>query len=295
MKPAPFGYLAPRSVDETLELMASHGDDAKVIAGGQSLGPLLNLRLATPAMVIDLNRILELAGISAHDGDGLTIGAMTRQHDAETSPAVAAACPLLAEALPYVAHRTIRNRGTIGGSLAHSDPAAELPAVVTAVRAEMVIRSRSGERTIPAEEFFLGYFTAALEPDELLVAVRVPAVPARTTSAWQEFATRSGDYAIVGVAAVIGLDGAGVVDRASIVCSGIADVPRQLSTAQSALVGQEPTSAVIAAAVAAQHTDPPADLVGSSSYRRHLVGVLAQRALEAATERQEGNDDRPTG
>ena len=284
MKPAPFGYLSPRSVDEAVELMASYGEEAKVIAGGQSLGPLLNLRLATPAMLIDVNRIPEISGIIDEDAGQLTLGAMTRQHDAETSASLAAACPLLTDALPYVAHRTIRNRGTVGGSLAHADPAAELPAVITALQAKLLVRSTTDSRTICAENFFQSYFTTALEPDELLVAVRIRKASGPTGASWQEFAPRRGDYAIVGVATVLTLDKDGRVAQASVVCSGVADVPMHLRAAEDALIGREPTLEALAqvAAEAADGTEPPSDLIASSTYRRHLIGVLVHRALNAA-------------
>jgi CO/xanthine dehydrogenase FAD-binding subunit len=287
VKPLPFRYVSPRSLDEALEALASHGDDAKVLAGGQSLGPLLNLRLAGPSVIVDLNHVPELRGEPTDDGNSVTLGAMTRQRDAERSKLLASTYPLLTEALPYVAHRTIRNRGTVGGSLAHADPAAELPAVVVALDAQLTARSVRGERVVPADGFFDGYFTTVLEADEILCSIRLPKGAPGSGSAWEEFAPRHGDFAIVGVAATVRLDEGGVVTAARVVCSGVADVPRRAGDAEEAMLGQRVTAQTVAAAgaVAAARCHPPEDLVGSTRYRRHLVALLTARALKTAADR----------
>src|SRR6266568_876825 len=208
MKLPPVDYEAPKTVSEAVELLAEHQDEASVLAGGQSLIPLLALRLAHPAVLIDINGIDELSGVSATDG-WVAIGAMTREYAAEESATVADAVPLLAAALPLIGHEAIRSRGTIGGSLAHADPAAELPAVARALGAEFVVRSQSGERVIPAAEWFEGYLTTSRRPGELLVEVRFPAAGRGTGISFQEVARRHGDFAIVGLAASLTLSGGG--------------------------------------------------------------------------------------
>ena len=199
MKLPPFGYEAPQTVSEAVELLAEHQDEASVLAGGQSLIPLLALRLAQPALLIDINGVTELSGVSATDG-WVAIGATTREYVAEESGTIADTVPLLAAALPLIGHEAIRNRGTIGGSLAHADPAAELPAVARALDAEFVVRGQSGERIIPAAGWFEGYLTTSRRPDELLTEVRFPAVGRGTGVSFQEVARRHGDFAVVGLA-----------------------------------------------------------------------------------------------
>src|SRR5262245_44241232 len=199
LKPPPFDYVAADTIDAALAVLAEHGDEAKVLAGGQSLVPLLTFRLARPSVLVDVNRVDGLAGIGV-DGAAVTIGSMTRERAAEASKVVGDQLPLMAAALPMIGHAAIRTRGTIGGSLAHADPAGELPAVALALDAELVVRSAArGERRIPASEFFLGYFTTALEPDELLVEIRFPSAPSGTKARFLEAARRSGDFAMVGV------------------------------------------------------------------------------------------------
>lgn len=287
MKPAPFRYLRPRDLDELLQVMATHGDEGKVLAGGQSLGPLLNLRLATPAVLVDVNTVPELAVAPAEDGSVVTVSAMTRQADAERSALLASRCPLLTQALPFVAHRTIRNRGTVGGSLAHADPAAELPAVAVAAGAELVVQSLRGRRVVPARDFFQSYFTTALEDDEVLTSIVLPASSSGDGSDWQEFAPRHGDYAIVGVAVHVHLDESGVVTAARLVCSGVAEKPYEAVEAGAVLVGQRPTDELVAdaAAAAGAGSRPSADLIASAEYRRHLVGRLAAQGLKNAIQR----------
>ncbi len=287
MKPAAFEYEAPRSLDEALALLARHGDEAKVLAGGQSLIATMNFRLAQPAMLVDINGITELSYIREASG-GLEIGALTRQATVEKSELVASRCALLAEAMPHVAHSQIRNRGTFGGSLAHADSASELPAVALALEAEMVICSESGERTVPAEEFFVGLFETALEPEELLVEVRLPDLPQHTGTAFLELSRRRGDFALVGVAVVLEATPDGTVARSRIVLHSVGETPVLAQAAMTALRGKVPdeTNCRNAAEAAADNDiDPLGDLHASAEYRRHLTSVLTRRALLAAASR----------
>jgi carbon-monoxide dehydrogenase medium subunit len=286
VKPPPFEYHAAHSLDEAVALLAESGDDGRVLAGGQSLVPLLSLRLARPSRLIDVNGIGDLAHISASDG-GLSIGATTRQRAVERSDVVRERCPMLADAVALIGHTAIRNRGTVGGSLAHADPAAELPAVAVAMDAELVARSPRGERAIPASVFFLGHYTTALEPDECLVDVRVPPWPPRAGSSFQEVSRRHGDFAMVAVAALVELDGSNTVARARIALAGVADTPVRADEAEAFLAGADIGAAVFAAAgeQAAAAIDPPADVHASSAYRRHAVRTLVRRALEEAAQR----------
>jgi carbon-monoxide dehydrogenase medium subunit len=276
-------YEAPTTVAEVVGLLAEHQDEASVLAGGQSLIPLLALRLARPAVLVDVNGVTELSGMSRVNG-WLAVGAMTREYMAEESAAVAEAVPLLAAALPLIGHEAIRNRGTIGGSLAHADPAAELPAVARALDAEFVVRSTSGERVIPAAEWFEGYLSTARRPDEVLVEVRFPTAAPGTGVAFLEVARRHGDFAIVGLAASLTLaDGA--ISDARLAFSGVADVPVRALDAEALLVGERPSAQLFeeAARRATADLDPPADLHGSSEYRKKVAATLVRRALRAAT------------
>lgn len=288
MKPAPFAYFAPATVDEAVALLAEHGGDAKPLAGGQSLIPAMNFRLARPAILIDLNRIASLAYVRFGD-TGLALGAMTRQRTVERSEVVGNAAPLLSEVMPEIAHSQIRNRGTIGGSIAHADPAAELPAVMLALEARLRARGARGERTIPAPEFFKGMLETALEPDELLVEVTIPPLPTRTGTAFVEVSRRHGDYALVGVAAVVTLDPAGRrCTAARIAFLSVGDGPVLAAEAGATLTGQSPSQELFRAAghaAATRDVDPPSDIHASAAYRRHLVAVLARRALKRAFER----------
>jgi len=292
MKPPPFAYADPHSADEVVALLAQHGDEAKLLAGGQSLVPLLNFRLARPRVLVDLNRVAELDFVRPLDG-GLAIGALTRQRAAERSSLVAERSPLLAEAIRQVGHVQIRNRGTVGGSLAHADPAAELPAVVTALEARLRLRGPAGERTLSADDFFLGYLSTALRPDELLVTVELPAWPARAGASFQEFSRRPGDFAIVGVAATLALDADGRVERAGLALTGVGGRPfNAAALADGALRGQAPDDArldALAARVAAA-VEPDSDLQAPADYRRHLARVLTRRALRAAADRARGKE-----
>ena len=236
MKLPPFAYEAPTTVAETVDLLAGHLDDASVLAGGQSLIPLLALRLARPAVLIDINGVGELSGVSAADG-WVAIGAVTREYVAEESGTVADAVPLLAAALPLIGHEAIRSRGTIGGSLAHADPAAELPAVARALDAEFVVRGPSGERVIQAAEWFEGYLTTSRQPDELLTEVRFPAAKPGTGSSFEEVARRHGDFAMVGLATSLVLSG-GVISEARLAFAGVSDVPVRATAAEDLLAGR---------------------------------------------------------
>jgi carbon-monoxide dehydrogenase medium subunit len=255
-----------------------------VLAGGQSLIPLLALRLARPAVLIDINGIDELSGVSATDG-WVAIGAMTREYVAEESGTVADAVPLLAAALPLIGHEAIRSRGTIGGSLAHADPAAELPAVARALDAEFVVRGPSGERVVPAAEWFEGYLTTSRGPDELLTQVRFPAAGRGTGISFQEVARRHGDFAIVGLAASLTLAG-GAISDARLAFAGMSDVPVRAAEAEDLLVGERPSAELFdeAARRATGGIDPPADLHGSADYRKKVAAALVRRGLRAAAD-----------
>ena len=287
MKPAPFAYHRPETVDEALALLAAHGADAKPLAGGQSLIPAMNFRLARPPVLVDLNRIAALAYVR-DDPNGLRIGSMTRQRAVERDPLVRRIAPLLAEALPHVAHAQIRNRGTIGGSVAHADPAGELPAVLLALDAGFVARGPGGTRTVPAERFFTGLFETALAPAELLIEIAVPAMRAQTGWAFVEVARRHGDYALAGVATTVTLDPAGRCHSARIALLGVGEGPALARRAAKSLAGEQPTDKVlkeVAAVAAAKDADPPGDIHASSAYRRQLIAVLTRRALERAVAR----------
>ena len=263
MKPAAFEYRAPRSLDEALHLIDTNRE-AKLLAGGQSLVPVLNFRLASPPLLIDLNRIGALAGIREEADGALVIGAMTRHRAIEKSQLVRRANPLLSAAMPHIAHAQIRNRGTIGGSLAHADPAAELPAVCVACDAEMLIRHASGTRRVPARQFFRGFFTTALEPNEILASIRFPAWPAHRRHGFVELARRRGDFAIVGVA--LTAEGG----KADIAIFGAEEVPR--------LFAGERVTPDTPGSIAARCA-PRSDHHASADYRRELIEVLTRRAL----------------
>lgn len=288
MKPAPFEYRRPETVEEVIHLLAEYGDEAKLLAGGQSLIPTMNFRLAQPAMLIDLNTVEGLDGLDAGDDGSLRMGAMVRQAMAEKSALVAERVPLLAETLPYVAHAQIRNRGTIGGNLAHADPRSELPAVMLALAASVTVRGPDGERSIGARDFFAGFFETALEEGELLTEVVLPPAVEGGGQAFLEVSRRLGDYAMVGVAASVVCDGAGRCDQASIALLSVGSRPMLAGRASACLVGERPSrAAVVAAGHAAgnQDIDPPADMHASVAYRRRLATVLVRRALTTAFER----------
>ena len=291
MKLPHFDYEAPKTVSEAVELLAEHLDEASVLAGGQSLIPLLAMRLAYPAVLIDINGIAELSGVSAANG-WVTIGAMTREYVAEDSETVAGTVPLLAAALPLIGHEAIRSRGTIGGSLAHADPAAELPAVARALDAEFVVRGQSGERVVPAAEWFEGFLTTSRRPDELLTEVRFPAAERGTGISFQEVARRHGDFAIVGLAASLTLSG-GAISDARLAFSGVSDVPVRARDAEDLLAGEAPSAELFdeAARRATDDIDPPADVHGSAEYRKKAAAALVRRALRAAADNAAGGSD----
>ena len=282
MKPVDFSLHQPATLARATELLAAHPDESKVLAGGQSLLPLLNFRLARPEHLISLDRVGGLSEVR-RDGAGLHIGAMVRHAYAEHSQAVAQACPLLAAAIPNIAHPPIRNRGTVGGSLAHADPAAELPAVAAALDATFRAVSVRGSRDIPAAEFFRSYLTTALAADEVLIAIRFPVCPPRTGSAFLETGRRRGDFALVGVAAQLTMDGETISD-ARLALSGIADVPRRCAAAEAVLRGATAAPDVLDAAVSAEKAGlhPSGDLHGTADYRLHLAGTLLRRAIGQA-------------
>lgn len=283
MKPAPFELHQPRSLDEALALMATHGGAAKPLAGGQSLIPAMNFRLAMPAILVDLNRVAELAYVRGGGAGGaLHIGAMTRQAAAERDAAIAQGAPLLRETMPFIAHAQIRNRGTIGGSLAHADPAAELPAVMVALDARFELRSAAHSRTVRAEEFYIGLFTTAMKPDELLVDIAVPAPKPTSRHAFMEVARRHGDYALAGVAVSLALDEKGRCHDVRIAVVSVGDGPELAKKAAKALTGEVPGEKVIAEAADLAGTkdiNPPGDIHASAAYRRSLTTVLTRRAL----------------
>jgi carbon-monoxide dehydrogenase medium subunit len=284
MKLPPVEYEAPTTVAEAIDLLAEHGDEASVLAGGQSLIPLLALRLARPEVLIDINGIAELSGVSAANGH-VAIGATTREYVAEESGTVADTLPLLAAALPLIGHEAIRSRGTIGGSLAHADPAAELPAVARALDAEFVVRGPSGTRVIPAAQWFDGYLTTSRRPDELLAEVRFPAAGPGTGVSFEEVARRHGDFAIVGLAASLVFSG-GVISEARLAFAGVSDVPVRAAAAEDLLAGERPSAELFdeAARRATEDLDPPADLHGSSDYRKTVAAAVVRRGLRAAAD-----------
>jgi carbon-monoxide dehydrogenase medium subunit len=283
MKPAAFDHVAPQALDEALVLLGQHGDDAKVLAGGQSLVPVLALRLASPGWLIDLNRIASLSGIRRLESGELAIGALARQRTVERSEVVAKANPLLAAAMPWIAHVQIRNRGTIGGSLAHADPAAELPGVCVACDAVLVAQSRRGAREIAAADFFKGMFQTALAADELLTEIRFPPWPAGRTHGFLEVARRHGDFAICGIAATVDRDAEGRITDSRIVVIGVADRPVRLGAAERALRGTRgERESIEAAAAAARGIEARSDLHASSEYRLELAQTLTQRTLMQA-------------
>ena len=295
MKPPPFKYLAPDSLEQALELMAQYGKEAKLLAGGQSLIPAMNFRVAQPAVLVDLNRITALDYIHTIGDGSLAVGAMTRQRELEFDLQIAERVPLLHECMPHIAHPQIRNRGTLGGSLAHADPAAELPVVAVAASARMRAQSSQSERWIEADQFFQGMFTTALQPGEILVEVVFP--PARAGTGWSflEASRRRGDYAMMGVAAGLSLDAEGICREARLVYMNAGDGPIEARQAAAGLGGQRPGPEVFeqAAAAAQQEIDPLGNVHASVAYQRHLATVLTRRALAIAAERAWSNGSSP--
>jgi carbon-monoxide dehydrogenase medium subunit len=291
MKPAPFAYFAPATLSEAVSLLEQQDGEAKILAGGQSLIPLLNMRMARPSALIDLGRLTDLAHIS-EDGGTIVTGAMTRKRAMERSELVARRQPLLHAATRLIAHPQIRNQGTVGGSLSHADPASEYPAVAVALGAEMRAVGPNGERRIDAGDFFVTYLTTALEPTELLTEIRWPALAKRTGWSILEIARRHGDFAIAGVATTLTLDRKGRCSEARIVLFGVGPCPVRARETEQIGIGEKPGDALFerAARTLAEELDEPlSDVHASSEYRRHLAGVLVRRGLaEAAGRAAEG-------
>ncbi|MCL4867660.1 MAG: xanthine dehydrogenase family protein subunit M [Anaerolineae bacterium] len=287
MKPAPFVYLAPSTLTEALALLHQHGDEAKILAGGQSLIPVMNFRLAQPSHLIDLNLLHGLDFIRA-EVDGLHIGAMTRQRTVERSPLVAALAPLVHETMPFIAHSQIRNRGTFGGSIAHADPAAELPAVALALNARLRLQKQGSERWLAAAEFFTGLFATDLSPDEMLTEVLIPPTPPGMVTAFMEFARRHGDYALVGVAAALTFTPDHTCREARLVYLSVGEIPTLAVQASAMLVGEKLTDELIATAAhaaASEEIEPSGDIHATAAYKRHLAQVLTRRVLQKVRER----------
>lgn len=295
MKLPPFEYRSVESADEAASLLADHGDEAKVLAGGQSLLPLMALRLGRPEVLVDVNPAIELGGLDRGADGGLMIGSMTRHRHAERMLADDPAFSVIARALRHVGHDAIRVRGTIGGSIAHADPAAEMPMVISALDGRMHTMSADGARVIEAADFFEGFLTTALEPTELLRAIELPAPPPRRGWSFGEVSRRSGDFAIVGAAVAVGLDEAGAIDHARIVLSGVSDVPLRATDAEAVLVGAAADGAggwdatcEAAAQAAGAQIDPTSDLHGSAEFRRHLTRGLVRSGVREALEQASG-------
>lgn len=287
MKPAPFEYYAPVSLEEALALLDEHGDEAKLLAGGQSLIPAMNFRVSQPAVLVDLNRLDGLEFIRQEDGE-LRIGAMTRQRAVELDETVADADPLLHETMPFIAHPQIRNRGTFGGSIAHADPASELPVIAVARGARMKAQNTGGERWISADDFFFGMFMTALEANEILTEVAFPAMPERTGWSFMEVSRRPGDYAMMGVGALVTLNGGKKVEEARLVYLNAGDGPMDAKEAAGMLAGEQQNDEVIMASAekaASSEIDPLGNIHASIDYQRHLARVLTVRALNTAFER----------
>jgi aerobic carbon-monoxide dehydrogenase medium subunit len=285
MKPAPFKYIVARSLDEALTAKAEYGEEARFLAGGQSLVPTMNFRLSQPAVLIDINFLAELSGV--RDGEGTHIGAMTRYRMLECDPLVAASQPILLEALPHIAHPQIRNRGTLGGNLAHADPASEMPAIVLALEGTLHVRSGAGDRPIAADAFFVAALETALRPDEMLVEIVLPKLPPRTGVCFMEVARRSGDFAMAGVAAIVTLDDDGLCRGARLAFCGVAERPWHADKAAGSLIGAAPGESAFqqAAELAMQGMTPVGSIHASGGYQRHLAGVLTRRALAVAAVR----------
>ena len=284
MKPAKFDYHSPQSRSEALELLAEHGDDAKILAGGQSLMPLMNMRLVRPGVVVDINGIADLTQITPEQAAGLSVGALTRHRQIEQSSLVRERFPLLAEAVPNIGHFQIRNRGTVGGSLAHADPAAEIPALSLTLDAEFVVAKRGSERVVNAKDFFVTHLTTVLESDEMLTQVRFPSPQQPWQWGFQEVCRRDGDFALVGAVAMLQLDASGVCQQGRITIFGAGGTPLRMSAAEGILQGSRVDADVRqqAAQAVSHDLDPISDIHASAEYRKDVGGVMARRALEQA-------------
>ncbi|NIM93470.1 MAG: xanthine dehydrogenase family protein subunit M [Anaerolineales bacterium] len=288
MKPPPFEYVAPNSLEEALQILTEHGDGAKVLAGGQSLVPAMNFRMVQPTLLVDLNGIEELNYIRHEQNGELKIGAMTRQRQLELDETVKWWTPLLHETMPYIAHPQIRNRGTLGGTLVHADPAAELPVIAVAADARILLKSLDGERWVAAQDFFHGMFMTELRPEEILIEVAIPSMQPHTGWSFQEISRRAGDYAMMGVAALVSLDDEGKCTTARLVYLNAGDGPMDAEEAAGLLEGRLRSDGSIeeAAELAAdKEIDPSGSVHATVSYQRHLARVLTRRALRTAFQR----------
>ena len=287
MKPAPFKYVKASSLAHALSLKAEHGDEARFLAGGQSLIPAMNFRLARPSVLIDINALSELATCTPVEDGKVRVGALTRYRALERDDDFLKACPLFADALPQIAHPQIRNRGTIGGNLSHADPASELPAVALAMGARLHLQSASGEREVDAREFFIGLLTTDVQPDEMLVDITLHVAQPRSGACFMEVARRRGDFALAGVAAIVTLDVEGRCSQVRLGLCGVGETPVDASAAAASMIGETISDkAVDAAAAAVQRMIEPAGNVhATAEYQRHVAGVLTSRALRAAHQR----------
>jgi carbon-monoxide dehydrogenase medium subunit len=290
MKPAPFAYIAPSSLAEALAVMTAHGTEAKLLAGGQSLVPVMNFRLAQPTLIVDLNKLGEL-GIVRRENGVMRLGAMVRQRTLEFDKTIAANLPLLKETMPTIAHPQIRNRGTLGGSLAHADPAAELPVITVALNGRFHLQRQNHSRWLNAADFFTGLFTTALQPEEILTEVELPILPERTGYAFMELARRPGDYAQAGVAVTVRLDAAGLCQEARLVYLNVGEGPIAAAQTAASLQGlplNEDTIRAAAEMAAQNEIEPTTDVHATATYKRHLAKVLTIRALKQAKEKAIG-------
>lgn len=288
MKPAPFEYYAPRIIEEALQNLADLGYSGKVLAGGQSLIPAMNFRMARPSALVDLNKVEELAYIKPTDSGGLEIGAMTRDSSVEDSVIVKEKFPIVIETIKYIAHRQIRNRGTFGGAIAHADPAAQLPALAVALKAKLLVKSRNGDRWVDAVDFYTGPFMTVLEPEDLLVEVSLPPMLPRSAGSYKQVSRQKGGYAQAAAISIVAIDDSGSCKEARVVLFSVGETPILSSYAAKTLAGQVPTDELIkdvAAQIAKSEVDPGSDVHGTASYRRGLVNVLVRRSLTEAFDR----------
>jgi carbon-monoxide dehydrogenase medium subunit len=290
MKPAPFEYFAPADIAEALDLLARYGDEAKILAGGQSLMPLMNMRLARPRVVIDINRLSDLVYISPGVNGAVAIGALTRQRAVERSSLVQQHNPLLAAAMPCIGHFQIRNRGTVGGSIVHADPAAELPALSLILEAEFVLRSAAHQRVMNAADFFRTYLTTAIEPVEMLTEIRLPAWKPQCRWGFQEVCRREGDFAIVGAVSLLQMNESDTCQAARLTMFGVGGTPIRLRRAEEVLRGRSLDGKALdeAAKLVSEELEPDADLHASAAYRKEVGAVLARRTLEMALKQAKG-------
>ena len=287
MKPAPFEYHVPSTLEEALSLKSQYGDEAKMLAGGQSLVPAMNFRVVQPSLLIDLNRIAELSFIR-QEGNALRVGAMARERHLEFDSSIEKHTPLLHEAVPFIAHPQIRNRGTLGGSLVNADPAAELPMLMVALTAKLKASSSAGERWLDAWEFFMGMFTTALEPNEILTEIELPFMPARTGWSFMEVAPRPGDYAMMGVAALVTLEPNGTCKSAKLVYLNAGDGPVDAVEAAKSLVGETLNDTLIesvASRASEKEITPYGNMHASVDFQRHLAKALTKKTLKIAADR----------